>query len=406
MGAGRGRRTGIILIALILVVILVAAGGLLLLRSLGGGIGEVVVGEEPGGEQETTFLPPTAPPTLDIIIAARDIPRGKQLELDDVTVLSWPLLQEAQPPLGVLTVSEGQGAGLDQVVGRIARVDILNGTPVLENMITPGDQPIDLGDVGSDAALLVPPGKVAIALPITRLSSVAYALREGDHVDVLMSFRFIDVDEEFQTPLPNDIILLTDNPEMAALGFQGLRYPQGREERGLFGTTVLVVPGEGNQGQPVVRQTTQLVIDNAIVMRVGNWPISDINQPIVVTMAPTPTPSEGEGGVAEEGAAEPTPLPAIPLPDIVTLAMSRQDALVLKYATELGVKVDLVLRSAVDDDIEDIVTDPVTLSYIINSRTVTPPEKLPVALDPRVDILNTFSEPGTGEETASEGAGQ
>ena len=98
-------------------------------------------------------------------------------------------------------------------------------------------------------------------------------------------------------------------------------------------------------------------------------------------------------------------MPAVPAPDVLTLVMSRQDALVMKYAAEQGARIDLALRSAADDNIEDIVTDPVTLSYIINTRNVTPPEKLPVALDPRIDMLNQLNT-GTGSTApVEEGAG-
>lgn len=399
MGAGRSRRTGIILIVLILVIVLVAVGGVFLLNGFGG------LGGGIAGGNDATLPAPTAPPTVNIIVASQDIPRGSQVNAEDVEVMAWPVLEEAPPPLGVLTV-EDQGAGVDLAIGRIARQNILAGTPVLDSMLTSTDEAGELGDEGSDAALLVPSGYVALALPITRLSSVAYALREGDHVDVLMSFRFIDVDEDFQTQLPNDAIIITDDPELAALGLQELRYPYGREERGLLGATALIVPGENRpQG---IQQTTQLVIDNAIVMRVGTWPISDLNQPIVVTAAPTATPIPEQS--PEDGGVPPTPIPAVPPPDVITLAMPRQDALVLKYASELNVAIDLALRSALDDDIEDIVTDPVTLSYIINARNVAPPDKLPVALDPRVDILNSFST-ATGQSeleatTTEEGAEQ
>jgi Flp pilus assembly protein CpaB len=379
MGAGRSRRTGIILIVLILVIVLVAVGGFFLLNGFGG-LGGGVAGEA------LTMPAPTAPPTVNIIVASQDIPRGSLVSAEDVEVMAWPVLEEAPPPLGVLTV-EGQGAGVDLAIGRVARQNILAGTPVLDSMLTSSGEASDLGDEGSDAALQVPSGYVALALPITRLSSVAYALREGDHVDVLMSFRFIDVDEDFQTELPNDAIIITDDPELAALGLQELRYPYGREERGLLGATTLIVPGE-NQPQGI-QQTTQLVIDNAIVMRVGTWPISDLNQPIVVTAAPTATPVPEE--TADNQGVPATPVPAVPPPDIITLAMPRQDALVLKYASELNVAIDLALRSALDDDVEDIQTDPVTLSYIINARNVAPPDKLPVALDPRVDVLESFS---------------
>lgn len=395
MGAGRNRRVGIILIVLILVVVILGVVAFVVLRGFGGG--EVIPTD---GDVPEAQVQPTAPPTVNIVVAARDIPRGRRITLDDLDVMAWPVLEQAPPPLGVLVVNgNGDQGGLEQATERVARMDILAGSPVLETMITAGDAPTDLGDVGSDAALLVPPGQVAIAVPVTRLSSVAYALGEGDHVDVLMSFRFMNVDEEFQSELPNNAVLLqeqTDEDGNTTINI--LEYPIGREERGVFGNTIVVVPGDGKQA---VQQTTQLVIDNAVVMRVGNWPLTDLNQPIVVTAVPTATPlpegeqPAGDEALQQQGAEGPTPQPSVPTPDIITLSMSRQDALVMKYALEQGAVVDLALRSAADDDIEDIVTDPVTLSYIINARNVTPPEALPIALDPRVDILN-----GLGEGTA------
>ncbi len=404
MGAGRGRRTGVILIVLILIVVIIAAMALFVLQGLGGGGRGTTASEPP------TAPPPTPPPVVNIIVAARDIPRGARLTVQDVTVMPWPLLDVAPLPTDALTVSgEVGGAGLDQVEGRIARVDILKGQPVLNFMLTAGEEPTGLGDVGSDAALRIPSGMVAITVPITRTSLVGYALREGDHVDILMSFRFIDVDEEFQTPLPNQAIYLTDSPELSALGFNLMEMTQGREDRGLFGTTLIIVPNQNGitSGEPIVRQTTQLVIDNAIVMHVGLWPLTDLAQPIVITPAPPPTaPPEGEP-TPEGGGA--TPVPEIPVPDLVTLAMTRQDVLVLKYAIETGASIDLVLRSALDDDINDIVTDPVTLDYIINAYNVTPPNKLPVALDPRVDLLNQLLQsggaiPASGTTSPTEGS--
>jgi pilus assembly protein CpaB len=351
------------------------------------------------GEEPTAVPTATPPPTLPIIVAARDIPRGARLTAQDVTVMRWPLLDEAPPPVGVLVVSDDpNGAGLEQVDGRIARVDILNGQAVLEFMITPGDQPIDLADTGSDAALMVPSGMVAMALPTTRLGTVAYALRPGDHVDVFMSYLFADVQEEFQTLLPNQGILLTDDPELIAAGFQSLQYTVGLEDRGLFGTTLLITPNEAPTNGQIPRRTTQLVVDNALVMRLGNWSLSDIDQPIVVTPIPTATPNP-EADQAEPTAA-PTPVPAIPAPDVITLAMPRQDALVLLHSLYEGATIDIALRSALDDDITDIVTDPVTLDYIINFYNVTPPEQLPIVLDPRSSLLNQLGGTDTGTAPA------
>lgn len=383
MGASRGRRTGLVLIIVILLVVIIAAGALLLLPGL-----NLLGGAPPadttadGGEDDVAQAPAS---TIDVVVASRDIPRGKVIEDADVGVMAWPLLEGAEPPLGIIVADE-QSGGMGQVVGRIARVDILSNELILETRITPGDDPTGFGDVGSDAALRIPPGRVALAIPVNRLSSVAYALREGDHVDILMSFRFIDVDEEFQTVLPNDVLTLTDDPELAALGLQSLRYPLGREERGLFGSTAIIIPGAQFEGQQVLRQTTQLTIDNATVLRLGDWPLDDLNQPIVVTAGAPPEAEQAPAGQEEAV----TPTPEAPAPDVVTLVMTRQDALVLKFATEQGVEIDLALRSALDDEVEDIVTEPVTLNYVINARNVPPPEKLPVALDPRIDLLNAF----------------
>jgi hypothetical protein len=258
-----------------------------------------------------------------------------------------------------------------------------------------------------------------MAIPITRLSSVGYALREGDHVDILMSFRFVDIDEEFQTILPNnagvvvlpgDLVPDEQSGDQGEIGFSIV----GREEDGPFGTTLLVIPSSLDGGYQRPRQTTQLVIDNAIVLRMGTWSLGDLDQPIVITAAPPATAAPTVEGATPEAAVTPTPtpIPIIPVPDIVTLVLSRQDALVLKYALEIGADIDMVLRSAFDDEINDIVTDPVTLQYLIDNYRLEPP-RLGISHEPRIDLLSGGFLPflggdeGGGEEAtpAPEGGG-
>ncbi len=400
MAQGRGRRGGVVLIVLIIIVLIVAVGALFLLRI----IGQPSPTDGGGVAQQPTSTPePTAPPTTNIIVADRDIPRGARLSVEDVTIMAWPMIADAPPPLDALVVGGAQGAGLEQVEGRIARVSILRGQPVLNNMLTPGDFPDQLGDTGSDAALLIPSGQVALAMPINRLSAVAYALREGDHVDLLMSFQFVDVDEDFQTILPNSGVLITDQADLLPL--LGFEYFVGREENGAFGTTLLVMPSVLEPLQRP-RQATQLMIDNIMVLRVGYFPLTGINEPIVVTAIPpaTQAPADEEGGEqapATQEAPPPTPTPPV-VPDIITLVMSRQDALVLKYAMETGALIDMALRSALDDDINDIQTDTVTLSYIIDFYNLAIPPRLPVAQDPRIDsfyLLQWLSDQPVPTET-------
>jgi pilus assembly protein CpaB len=321
---------------------------------------------------------------VQVIVAARDIPRGARLSVSDVTVISWPLLAEAPPPTDALIVSSQEGEpGLEQVENRIARVDILNGQPILNFMLTPGDQPTGLAEQSSDAALLIPSGQVAVAMPVNRLSSVGYAIREGDHVDLMMSFRIVDVDEDLQTLLPNHAFMLTDDADLVDLGLNLLELTYGREEDGPFGTTLVLFPSSNDPTQRP-RQATQLIIDNAMILRLGNWPLAGLNEPIVITPVPPPTASPTDEG----GEAPPPTATPIVLPDVVTLTMSRQDALVLKYALETGADIDLVLRSALDDDVADVPTDTVTLQYIIDFYNLAVPPRLPIAQDPRIDLLD------------------
>lgn len=391
MSAGRGRRTGIILIILIIFVLLIGIAALFLLRQPGGAL---------GSEPPTAIPSPTPPPTELIIVAKRDLPRGARLTIDDVDIMAWPKLAEAPVPTGALVVGdEEQGeAGLGQVEGRIARVDILQGQPILDFMITPGDEPFGLADTGSDAALLIPSGKVAVTVPVTQLSAVGYALREGDHVDVMVSMDFIDVDQEFQTITPNTGILITDDVELSQTGLSNYIYTLGRQENGPFGTTLLVIPNQDFPAIGVPRKTTQMVIDNAIVVKMGAFPLSDLAEPIVVTAIPPQeqAPEGEEDAAAEEGPPPedmtPTPLPVVPVPDIVTLAMDRQDALVLKYALETGADMTLALRSALDDEDNEFTTDSVTLQYILDFYNVQVPQKLSYVQVPSTlvyDVLGT-----------------
>lgn len=398
MGAGRGRRTGLILIVVIVLLLLVGVVAIFALNALVGG------GGGGGGQQAGQPTPAPKPTTVKIVVAGHDIRRGTRLTEQDVTTMDWPLLPDVQLPPNAITVgTTPDQPGLEQVADRVARVDILQGQPVLSHMLTPPNQPAQLAAIGSDAALLIPSGMVAVAFPLNRMSSVAYALRPGDHVDVLMSFRFVDVDKDFQTKLPNAITTLTGAgtggttgttiQDSKAFGLDTF----GREEKGPFGTQLFVVPSELNQ-RP--RQTTQLVIDNVIVMRVGDWPLTE--EAVVVTAAPqqqagaapTPTPS----------GPSPTSAPA-PLPDIITLIMSRQNALVLKYSLEVGADIDFALRSAYDNDVQNVKTDSVTLQYLMDTYGVAEPPRLPLSFDPSISIAinpnGTFLQGVTGQVTAA-----
>jgi Flp pilus assembly protein CpaB len=162
---GRGR----LLIVLGVILGLAAAGGVLYIMMQ--------------GAQPTPTPPsPEAPvPMTQIIVAAQNIPRASEISEDLVTQRDWPAGNE--PPDVIADESE--------LIGKVAKTDIFQGQPIVRSMLTEIVE-------GSDAAFAIPEGRVAVAFPITRFSSVGYGIQSGDHVDVLLSARFIDREEEKQ----------------------------------------------------------------------------------------------------------------------------------------------------------------------------------------------------------------
>jgi Flp pilus assembly protein CpaB len=382
------RRIGVLLIIVVLIVVLIGVGSLMLLGSAGLGIGapaeqEAAVGGTPA---------PTALPGVPIVIARADgqgIRRGREIREEDLDITFWPVQYLPPEPL----------SETEQVVGQIARTDIFPGQPVLGYMLFDREDPTtEVAQVGSNAALVIPQNYVAIAFPLTRLSSVAYGIREGDHVDVLMSFRFVDVDPDYQSMLPNEGTAVWLDPETRTpiYGESGI---VGRVEDGALGTSIITVPSEPQRP----RQTTQAVIFDAVVLRVGTFPVEEEMGVIMVEEAPpTEEPPAEAGG---EEMVEPTPIPAL-IPDIVTLMMPRQDALVLKYAMETGADIDLVLRSVYDNGVDFRgTTEPVTLEYLVRNYNVPVPDTLGYAQQPRIDSYvqeGDFFVPRGGDMTTVE----
>jgi pilus assembly protein CpaB len=270
-----------------------------------------ILSSAPGQQTAPT---PAAPTTEQVVVAVQNIGEGTKalpqtVELREVAV--------AKVPVGAVR-------NINSALGRIARQDIYQGQVVEETMLVTEREILE---EGLNAAILIPKGKVAISLPIDKFSSVAYAIQEGDSVDLLMTLPFIDVDEQSQTKLP----LILSGAEC---------------------------PGCVPVNPQISRVTTQLLVQDATILRVGVWAIAS--------------------DVAEEGAGEAPPEAAPPPPDIVVLMINHQDALVIKYARESGANLDLILRSSGDHDI--VTTEPVTLDYMLARFGIVVPPKRPYTL--------------------------
>jgi Flp pilus assembly protein CpaB len=292
---------------------------------------------------------PTAEPTPliqleKIVVAAQNIPRGKLITADSVYLADWP--RDNVPP--------GSFSNLEDVQNLIARTDILFNQPLMDVMLT--NDRAQLITRGSDAALQIPNDRRAVALPIDQMASVGYALRPGDHVDVLVSLWLVDADLEGQYAAYLFNRNLSD--ELIAAGME----PPEAVAQAIALTT---------RDKSYPRLSSQLILQDIEVLSVGEWrdatplprftPGAPIDQP-----SPTPPPAAAAPGGTPTG----TPVP----PNMVILIVAPQQALILQWLRESDAILDLALRGATDRAPVD--TSTVTLQYLFDNFNVTLPPKL------------------------------
>jgi len=341
---------------------------------------EGVGGEQPGlvGAGDMT---PIVRNMVNIVVAIQDLPRGLTVPEDGVAVQPWP--EDALPEAGNYFVETGE------VVGRIARTDIFRGAPVLGRQVV--DNLYEIAETGSDAAALMaglPADRswVAISVPLdpTGIGQVAYGLQPGDYVDVIMSFLFVDVDDDFQTRLPNTISVIT-RAETGELVIGAPR--QGRVEASTLSPEgVLVGPSETAQRPRLVTQRT---ITDAWVVHVGYFPpggniVGATPTPIAVE-PPPPPPGETQQNAPPTAVPSATPY----APTIITLAVTPQDALGLVWAIDSQIPITLALRAAGDRTATQ--TEAVSLQYMIQNFNITQPAALPFSLEPPIRSVRRFN---------------
>ena len=335
-----------------------------------------IIGGQDGGTTgiDVGLQPTPVPFEANIIIAAQNIPRGAVIPNDGVIIAPFPLDM----------VVETMATDVGQVVGRRARTEIARGMPITTEMVT--DQAGDLLGIGSDASLAIEPGKTAISIPLSRLSGVAYALRSGDEVDIIVSMLILDIDTDFQSVLPNLTGVLV-NPDRGPINsFVGdwfdtvtgqvfVEQPRevGRAETDVStGELLYVLPYERQRP----RLITQRLVEKAIVLHVGTFALEEEVTPAEVI-------------IAEEGGAPPpqaVPIASVPTPpDVVTLVVTPQDALAINYAVKSGMDIILTLRGP--DDFTETQTTMVSLQYLIETYNMAVPQRLAYSTSPRLDLF-------------------
>jgi Flp pilus assembly protein CpaB len=339
----RGSR--ILLFLVVVIIILIAVAFLVLGR-----------GGNPFAKEPT----PTTP-WVSIVIAKQPINRDDQIKEESLDTIQIP------------RASEKMITNKQAVVGKYAMFPLTQGLPLTTDMISerPG-----MNQPGSEAAKVISPGLVAISIPISRLSSLVYGIRDGDRVNVIATTLFIDVDATFQSSLPNFTAKVTGVgfipdtlPSLTTdIVSGGAPSAQGRAELDpTLNQALYLVPSEAQRP----RLVSQMILQDIQVLHVGNFTLAGQEPQKAVEGQPTPTPS-----------------PAAK-PDSITLIVSPQDAVALTYLMYSGTKFTLTLRAP--DDTTRVETEAATLQYLLSQYAIPVPAKLPYVMEPR--IAAPLSEP-------------
>ncbi len=225
-----------------------------------------------------------------VVVANRSILDRTTITSDAVLLKSFPA--DFAPP--------GALGSVDQAVGKIARGFIATGQVLVADQVATSLPSPNL-------SARVPPGKVAIWLPMPPLLASAQVLKPGDHVDILLT---------------------------------------------------LTLTGRSSDPNAASGPSTQATLQNVEVFRLGEEEVGlDAPGPGLPTVPP-PTGAQAPAAGSRQDAAQ-----AKPAITVIGFLVDHQDALIIKFIKDSGGTIDLVLRSS--DDQRIVRTDSITTDNLV-----------------------------------------
>jgi pilus assembly protein CpaB len=386
MATGRRRGRAFIYIALILIILLILVFAV---TGLGGGRLPGITNTENNAAAPVS-TPTVQPETVEIVMTTQDIRRGQEITQELVQVVAIPRDEYTE---GVFYTA------VEEVVGSRARTDLAAHTFLTSAVVVSKDK------AGSIASFEIPKGMVAISIPVSKLSSLSYGLQKGDHVNVIASLRLVDLDTEWQSQLPNrtglvvapgpvdetqtNVTAILQSPEeYTVTGSTAYSYLGRIEIDPTMNNPIYLLPSEAQRS----RMVSQTLIQDVVVLQMGTFPsVSAEKGEAQPTPQAQPTAESGNQPQAE------STQPPVTASDVATLIVTPQDAVTLNYLMLSDVTLNLVLRSAGDD--QKIDTEAVTLQFVLDQYRIPVPAKLPYGTNPRTDDtppqILPFPDPGT-----------
>jgi pilus assembly protein CpaB len=110
--------------------------------------------------------------TRPLVVAAKNLPEGTAIDRTALSVREWP----------VATIPAGAFASTDSLIGRVTRVAVFEGEPLVPGRLAPSG-------TGPGIEVKITPGKRAMALRINDVAGVSNLIQPNSRVDILVNIR-------------------------------------------------------------------------------------------------------------------------------------------------------------------------------------------------------------------------
>lgn len=228
--------------------------------------------------------------TQPVVVAVQDIPEGAAIDRMALQLDEWPA---AAVPVGAY-------ASLDSVVGRVARVPVFPGEPIVPGRLAPAG-------TGPGLELKIPPGQRAMAVRIDDVAGISGLLQPNSRVDVLVTLADPGGGKQVAK-------VFMENMRVLSVGTEIQRDASGKPKHATT-VTLGVTPDEAERLAVAMREgSIQLVLrgyGDPDEVRTAGATSTDVLRQLGSS---TPAPAPVRRTAPRPRATQPAPPPPVPVP--------------------------------------------------------------------------------------------
>jgi pilus assembly protein CpaB len=143
--------------------------------------------------------------TAPVVVALKDMPEGATIDRTSIATNAWPLP----------TIPAGAFSSSDSVVGRVTRVAVFAGEPIVPGRLAPNG-------TGPGLEVKITPGKRAMAIRINDVAGISGLIQPNSRVDVMVTMKNPEKDK------PEISKLFMENMRVLSVGTEVHRGADGK----------------------------------------------------------------------------------------------------------------------------------------------------------------------------------